>query len=74
MPVLVVYCSALELVLQLGIENAVGAADELVKFEMTVLAAIGAIALMPIPPHAGGLEAPVETTTCPDVEPVGFSS
>ena len=39
-PVPLVYCKALELVLQLGIVNAVGAADEAEKFATTVLAEI----------------------------------
>lgn len=60
-PVLVVHVSALELVLQLGMEKAVGLALDAVALARTVLAAMAAMPLTPIPPHAGADEPPVET-------------
>jgi hypothetical protein len=59
--VLVAQFSALPDALQLGMANAVGDADEPVAFARTVLAAIAAIPLTPMPPHAGALDDPVET-------------
>ncbi|SIT50133.1 conserved hypothetical protein [Paraburkholderia piptadeniae] len=72
-PVLLVYCRMLDDVLQLGIANAVGAAEELVAFASTVFATITAIPFSPAPPHAGALDAPVETMVWPLDEPEGFS-
>lgn len=73
-PVPLVYCRMLDDVLQLGIANAVGPADDPVAFAITVLAAIAAIPLTPIPPHAGAFDAPVETMAWPLEEPVGLSN
>lgn len=73
-PELVVQFNALADVLQLGIANAVGLALDAVAFASTVFAAIAAMPLTPMPPHAGALEAPVETIACPLLEPVGFSN
>jgi hypothetical protein len=73
-PVLVVQFNALALVLQLGIENAVGAALDAVAFVSTVLAPIAAIPFRPTPPHAGALDAPVDTMANPDDDPVGLSN
>jgi hypothetical protein len=61
-------------VLQLGIAKAVGEADEPVALAKMVLAAIAAIPLTPTPPHAGALDAPVETMACPELDPAGLRS
>ncbi|MBR8142093.1 hypothetical protein KDW46_06955 [Burkholderia vietnamiensis] len=74
MPVPLVYFSALFDVLQLGIANAVGLALDPVAFARIVFAAIAAMPLTPIPPHAGELDEPVETIAWPADEPAGFSN
>ncbi|KVT86249.1 hypothetical protein WT25_10865 [Burkholderia territorii] len=73
-PVPLVYFSALFDVLQLGIANAVGLALDPVAFARIVFAAIAAMPLTPIPPHAGELDEPVETIAWPADEPAGFSN
>lgn len=65
--------NALDVVLQLGIANAVGLALEPVAFAMTVLAAIAAMPLTPMLPHTGVADEPAETIVCPDTEPAGFN-
>nr|WKF58849.1 hypothetical protein HUO10_003350 [Paraburkholderia busanensis] len=73
-PLLVIQLSALADVLHDGIANAAGAALDPVALARTVFAAIAAMPFRPIPPHAGALEAPVETIAWPLLEPVGLSS
>lgn len=73
-PVLVVHCNEAPVALHPGIANAVGDALALVPFARTVLAAIAAIPFRPTPPHAGALDAPVDTIACPLDEPVGLSN
>lgn len=73
-PELVVQVRALTDVLQLGIAKAAGAALEAVAFASTVFAAIddrpdsGTLA------HPGAVAGPVDTGTCPAVDPVEFSN
>lgn len=73
-PVLVVYCSALFAVLQLGTAKAAGAALDPVKLPSTRFAAIGARALDETAPQVGTALGPLETMACPAVEPVGLSN
>jgi hypothetical protein len=73
-PVLVVQLSALADVLQLGIAKAVGLADDAVALASTVFAACAARDAPETAPHAGALDAPVDTIACPAVEPAGLSS
>lgn len=61
-PLPLVQFSALALVEQLGIAKAVGDALDPVAFARTAFAAMAAIPLTPTPPHAGALDAPVETS------------
>jgi hypothetical protein len=73
-PLPLVYFSALFVVLQLGSATAVGLALDPVAFATTVFAACAPRPLSVTPPHAGGVEGPVETMACPAVEPAGFRS
>lgn len=73
-PVLVVQPNALAVVLQLGIANAVGAADADVALANTVFAAIAASPDTGTPPHAGAVDDPVEMIACPLDDPAGFSN
>ncbi len=65
---------ALDVVEQLGTATAVGAAEEAVEFPTNVLAATADNPDKVIVPHAGGVDAPVDTIVLPDVDPVGESS
>lgn len=69
-----VYVSAFEVALQLGMTKAVGDADEPVTFATTVFAACAASVVAATFPHAGALEAPVETIACPEVDPLELSN
>lgn len=73
-PVPDVYRSALEDVLQLGMDTADGEADDPVEFARTVFAATVERPPTGTPPHAGDVDGPVETITCPVDEPAGFSN
>ncbi|SAJ96463.1 hypothetical protein UA18_03432 [Burkholderia multivorans] len=73
-PVLVVYCRMLELVEQLGIANADGAALDAVTLARTVFDAMDDNPDSGTDAHPGAVLGPVETIVCPDVEPAGFNS
>jgi hypothetical protein len=64
-PVPLVYCSALVDVLQLGIANAVGDADEAVTFASTVFAACAASPATETFDQPGAVLGPVDTIACP---------
>lgn len=66
------YCSALVLVLHVGIATAVGEALDAVMFATTVFAACAASAVAVTLPQAGAVLDPVETMACPADEPAGL--
>lgn len=73
-PVPLVHVRALADVLQLGIANAVGLADDPVTFATTVFAACAASEVALTFAQPGAVLAPVETIACPLVEPAGLRS
>lgn len=69
-----VHCSACAAPLQPVTATAVGVALDPVALPMSVFAPIAAMPFRPTPPHAGAVDAPVDTIACPLLEPLGLSS